>query len=140
MYRHDNILRLIERLGASLVALRDRILKRAREDTTVHAEIVEIAQQAGLDLAVARQLAPELLLAWLAPTGEPDPAKLWLMAELLYLDGLHAKEAGSEWRGNLERALALLARLPEDWRPGPAFPAVGERASEIRELTGLSQR
>ena len=135
MYRHDYLLRLIERLGAALIALRNRILNRASEDTTIGAEIGEIARQAGLDIDVARKLDPELLLTWLAPTGEPDPAKLWLMAELLYLEGLHAHSAGHQhWRADLERALALLVLLPLDWRPGDAFATVGERAGEIRQI------
>jgi hypothetical protein len=77
---------------------------------------------------------------WLAPTGAPDPAKLWLLAELLYLEGLNAKTAGGEgWRGDLKRALAILASLPIDWRPGDAFASAGERAEEIRALLDARQ-
>lgn len=135
MYRHDYILKLIERVGAALLALRNRILHRAPDDAAIRAEIVEIAQQAGLDIAVARRLDPSLLLTWLAPTGEPDPARLWLMSELLYLEGLRAMESGEpEWRGDLRRAAVLLVSLPSDWRPGDPFATAGERANEIREL------
>ena len=135
MYRHDYILKLIERVGAALVALRNRILRRSGEETAVRAEINEIARQAGLDIDVARSLDPALLLTWLAPAGEPDPAKLWLMSELLYLDGLHARAAKLlEWRGDLERALTLLDKLSLDWRPGDSFATAGERANEIRAL------
>ena len=139
MYRHDYILKLIERFGAALISLRDRILRRTREETSVAAEIHEIARQAGLDLTVARQLEPASLLMWLAPTGQPDPAKLWLMAELLYLEGFRAKGLGEErWRGDLERALAILITLPPDWRPDERLTAAGERAKEIRMLLGSS--
>ena len=140
MYRHDYILKLIERFGVALIALRNKILRRGREDTSIRAEIGEIAQQAGLDLTVARSLDPESLLMWLAPAGDPDPARLWLMSELLYLEGLDAKETGrSEWRADMERALALLAKLPGDWRPGSAFVTAGERANEVRALLGRGQ-
>ena len=140
MYRHDYILKLIERLGAGLITLRNRILGRAADDTTIRAEIGEIAQQAGLDMGVARSLDPELLFMWLAPLGEPDPAKLWLMAELLYLEGIHASGSGmSGSQADLERALALLVRLPPDWRPADAFPTAGERVNEIRGLIGRSE-
>jgi len=140
MYRDDYILRLIERFGAALSALRDRILRRTREETAVTPEIHEIARQAGLDLDVARGLDPELLLMWLAPTGEPDPARLWLMAELLYLGGLHSKGSGAvQWRGDLQRALAVLRRVPPEWRPGDAFATAGERAEEISALLGKSE-
>jgi hypothetical protein len=133
MYRHDYILKLIERFGAALLSLRDRILRRVREEQPVTSEIHEIARHAGLDLAIARSLAPDSLLIWLAPGGEPDPAKLWLMAELLYLEGLESKLSGrTGWRGDFERALFLLRELPAGWRPGEALAAADLRASEIR--------
>ena len=135
MYRHDFILRLIERFGTALRSLRDRILKREREDPSARAEIVEIAQQAGLDLSVARTLTPDLLLMWLAPTGEVDAAKFWLMAELLYLDGLETRSSGGTgWREGFERASTLLAQLDPSWRPGEGFAPAGERAREIEAL------
>ena len=104
MYRQDYVLRLIERLGSALIALRNRILRRERDETGIRTEIAEIAGQAGLDLAVARSLDPDMLLMWLAPTGQPDPAKLWLLAELLYLEGLDAKM--SKRRGVARRPCA----------------------------------
>ncbi len=135
MYRHDYILRLIQHLGAALVTLRDRILRRERDEIGVREEVGEIARQAGLDLEVARSLHPQQLLMWLAPVGEPDPAKLWLMAELLYLEGLHAHGSGAPgWRADLERALAILTHLPGDWRPDRPFASAGERLAEIRVL------
>ena len=135
MYRHDFILRLIERFGTALRSLRDRILRREREDPSARAEIVEIAQQAGLDLSVARTLTPDLLLMWLAPTGEIDAAKFWLMAELLYLDGLETRSSGGTgWREGFERAATLLAQLDPSWRPGRGFVSAGERAREIEAL------
>lgn len=132
MYRHDYILRIIERFGRALAALRDRIIGRSTEAVTA-AEISEIAQAAGLDLRVARTLDPTMLLMWLAPSGEPDPGRLWLMAELLYLEGLRARDAdASTWRADLERSLVILDSLPAEWRPSEAFAAAGERASEVR--------
>jgi hypothetical protein len=140
MYRQDYILKLIERFGAALVALRDRILRPVGEDAAIRLEISEIAQQAGLDLGVARMLDPDLLLTWLAPTGEPDPARLWLMSELLYLEALQSKRSGGpQWPADLERALALLTRLPRDWRPGDSLATAGERTKEIRTLLGGEQ-
>jgi hypothetical protein len=135
MYRHDYIIRLIERFGAALRSLRDVILQRQREGPLVRAEIGEIARHAGLDLTVARTLDLETLLMWLAPGGEPDPAKLWLMAELLYLEGLQVKASGrAGWEGDLTRAMGLMERLEPDWRPGEAFTPAGERLAEIRTL------
>ena len=135
MYRHDYIMRLIERFGVALRTLRDRILRREREDLSVRGELGEIARQAGLDLEIARTLDPAALMMWLAPSGPPDPARLWLMAELLYLEGLAGRAAGdSAWRGDLSRAASLLAHMEGDWRPGPEFATAAERADEIRGL------
>ena len=129
------LIALIERFGAALISLRDRILRRTKEEAGVRAEIHEIAREAGLDINVARSLEPESLLLWLAPTGEPDPAKLWLMAELLYLEGLRRRsEDAAHWRGDLERARALLERLPGVWRPGEAFVTAEDRVTEIGAL------
>lgn len=134
-YRHDYIIRLIERFGAVLRSLRDRILRREREDLSAHAEIAEIAQQAGLDLGVARTLPHDLMMMWLAPTGDADPAKLWLLAELLYLEALETRTSGGEgWRPDLERASFLLARLEPAWRPGDGFASAEERLGEIAAM------
>lgn len=140
MYRHDYIIRLIERFGAALRTLRDVILRRQQDEQAVHAEVAEIARQAGLDLEVARTLDPEMLLMWLAPGGEPDPGKLWLMAELLYLEGLQVRASGDTgWENDLTRAVGLLARLEPHWRPADGFTPAGERLSEIRSLLGTTQ-
>ncbi len=84
MYRRDYILRLIERFGQMLIALRNRILRREADADQARAEIHEMARSSGLDLDVARQLDPQTLLLWLAPGDDVDEPKLWLMAELLY--------------------------------------------------------
>ena len=135
MYRRDYILRLIERFGQMLIALRNRILKREGDSVEARAEIHEMARSAGLDLDVARQLDPPTLLLWLAPGDDVDEPKLWLMAELLYLEGLHAHEAGEPCVGqsDLSRALAVFGRLTATFRPHEDLPSAGERVEEIRQ-------
>jgi hypothetical protein len=136
MYRRDYVLRLIERFGRMLIALRNRILGREITVEELHREIHEIAQQAGLDLDLARQLDPKMLLMWLSPTGEVDEPKFWLMAELLYLEGIDARQAGpgDAWRGDLARAGAIFARLPPDWKPAAGLESAGQRCAEIDRL------
>jgi hypothetical protein len=135
MYHRDYILRLIEQFGRILRALRDRILKREIETADVRAELYEIARQAGLDLDIARRLDPGMLLLWVAPTDDVDPARLWLLAELLYLEGLQAAADGRAdgGRQDFERALVLCEHVPDDWQPAPGFATAGERALEIRQ-------
>src|ERR671918_2905356 len=119
MYRRDYVLRLIERFGRMLIALRNRILGRQITAEDLRREIHDIAEQAGLDLDLARRLDPPMLLMWLEPTGEIDEPKFWLMAELLYLEAMDAREAaaGEAGRPDLERANAIFARLPSEWKP-----------------------
>jgi hypothetical protein len=136
MYTRDYVLRLIERFGRALIALRNRILGRAVEAADVRAELEDLAQQAGLDLDVARQLDAGMLIMWLAPTGEVDPPRFWLLAELLYLTGLQAHQsgAGDRGRGDLGRAQALFARLPGESTPSPDFATAQQRSEEIAQL------
>jgi hypothetical protein len=133
MYRRDYILRLIERFGRALRALRDRILKREVDAASVAAEIHEVAQQAGIDLELARRLDPATLSLWLAPGDDVDQPRLWLIAELLYLTGLQTSaEDPAAAHGDFERALTLHSRLPADWKPSDGFVTAGERAAELR--------
>jgi hypothetical protein len=135
MYQRDYILRLIERFGKTLIALRNRILKREQEQSITLAEIHEIATQAGLDYDVARRLDPSTLLMWLSPGGQTDPPRMWLMAELLYLEGLQARTSDpAAGRPDFERAQAIVATLPADWRPSDDFCTAGERAAELQGL------
>ena len=135
MYQRDYILRLIEQFSKALIALRNRILKRETENPLMTAEIGDIAAQAGLDLDVARRLDPATLLLWLSPAGEADPARLWLMAELLYLEGLAARTSDEAGGGaDFGRALALVEQLPAGWRPSEDFCTAGERVAELRRL------
>lgn len=54
MYRHDYILRLIERFGATLIALRDRILRRQRDDA-----VWDVAAAAGPHASTRGFRSPE---------------------------------------------------------------------------------
>jgi hypothetical protein len=141
VYRQDYVLRLIEQLGRALRAVRDRVFRREAGTAELRATIAEVAQQAGIDLDVARRLDPASLMLWLAPTGEIDEARIWLVAELLHLSGLH--DAGGPppaGRGDLQRALALFDRLDPQWRASDGFPTAGERAGEVRRLLEARSR
>lgn len=135
MYRRDYVMRLIERFGLALRKLRDVILQRQSVPEDVRDQIQVIAEEAGLDLDVARRLDPATLLMWLAPTADVDEPRLWLAGELLYLLALQQREAGEAgWRGDMERAAAVFGRLAADWRPGSEQASAGERAAEAASL------
>src|SRR5436190_7609052 len=134
MYRYDYVLRLIERLGQVLRTIRDRMLRRQMTNEDLRAEIHDIAREAGLDLAFARQLDPGTLATWLAPTpGPADDDRVWLMAELLYVEAVAAGAAGAELDADADarRALVLFSRMSPDWKPGADLASAGERVAEL---------
>jgi hypothetical protein len=137
VYRYDYVLRLIERLGRVLRTLRDRLLQRQLSNDDLRAEIHDIAREAGLDLAFARRLDPATLTTWLAPIPDQiDGDRVWLMAELLYIEGLAARAAGEERQaeGDLRRALVLFERLPPTWRPSSDLAPAADRVTELQGL------
>ena len=62
-----------------------------------------IEQLGGALVALRRGFSEDTLHMFVSPTGEVEPARCWLMAELLYLDGLQAKleERGDDARSGL---------------------------------------
>jgi hypothetical protein len=138
MFRQDYILRLVEQFGRVLATLLSKIKGRQLSPTEVHAQIAAIASQGGLQLDVARSLHPVMLLMWLAPRGEIDAGKFWLMAELFFLEGMQAREEGlaDRARSDLQRTRVILSRLAADWRPQPDLASVGERLEAIDAIIG----
>ena len=139
MLRRDYILKLIERFAQALIALRNQLMGKGAGPAEALPTIREIAADAGLDLTVARALDPASLLMWLAPTADIDAPRLWLMAELLYLEALRGRsEEGLQWRADAERALAIASRLEPGWRPAEGLATPAERVTELRQM--LSRR
>lgn len=138
MQRTDYILRLIERLGAVLIGIRKKILGQQASEVEILQELRSAAAMAGFDLTIARAATPETLHLMLSTSGDIDPARAWSMAEVLYLDGLEAKQRGhdEQARRSLGNALTLFALV----QPGGAFlngwPEASERAAEIERLLG----
>ncbi len=136
MYQRDYILRLIEHLGRTLLMLRNRILDRQEQHATVQDEIRAIAARAGVDLDVARAVDLVTLRLLMSFAGDLDPARTWLTAELLYLEGLDKRRDNivSDARRDLSRALDLYRMLPPDWQPFEELPPSAERIAEIERL------
>jgi hypothetical protein len=91
------------------------------------------AQLGGLDLDLLRLCDGPTLLQLVTPGGDPEPARTWLAAESLYLDGLAADLEGArdEAVGSLAKALMLYRLI----QPGPflptGIPEAGERVRDI---------
>ena len=136
MPQRDYVLRQIEILGAALLALKKKILAGRADRTEVEEGLQELSGKGGMALDLAKACTPETLRMLIAPTGEVEPGKCWLMAETLYLDGLFQLEAGG-----LDQALDSLAKakmLFSLLKPMGAFLAGFPEASErMTEIDGL---
>ena len=136
MYQRDFIMRMIEQVGQVLIALRNRILGREIDGATLRDELNAVAQRTGLDFGLARRVEPETLMLLVAPTGELEPGRCWLLAELFYLDGLQAKAEGrfDDAAKSLDRARRLYDVLRPRKITIASFPEAGERIDEIDTL------
>jgi len=143
MERRDYILRMIEQLGTVLAALRRRILGGTAEPEEIRGELAETAKLGGLDYDLARAMGPDTLRTMVAPGGDVDPGRCWLLAEIFYLEGLEADlaEDAHEARDAFERAGFLYGLL----RPLPGnvvgVAEADERLAEVESrLEALGRR
>ncbi|HSW28493.1 MAG TPA: hypothetical protein VLH75_03270 [Longimicrobiales bacterium] len=136
MPQRDYILRVIEQLGAALASLRRRILGRQEESGALQGELTRLAGQAGFDLELLRALSGETLHMLVSPTGEVEPARCWLMAELLYLDGLQAlaEERADDAQASLGKARLLFGLVEPGGGMLVGFPEAAERGREIEVI------
>lgn len=126
--RRDYLLRMIEQMGAVMARLREMILGGVAGSLE---EIRRTGARAGVDIGLARALETESLVALLSPDGSPDSTRIWVLAELLALEGLDA-----ERRGNDEEALSLYRKalrlyLAIDPRVIGGIPEAEDRRKEL---------
>lgn len=135
MTQRDYILRLIEQFGQILIALRNRILGGDISRAELEAELTAAVRTTGLDLNLAHALTPASLILMIAPDGDIEPGRAWLVAETLYLDGLHADLDGrsDDARAAWERAAPLYELLTPHGIIVAGVPEADERLAEIRQ-------
>ena len=136
MAQRDYILRLIEELGAALIALRNAIIGGGAPAGKVEATLRRAASEAGMELELARAVSVDALPAMVAPTGEVEPARCWVLAEALMTDGVNRLHEGEPElaRSSLAKA-AVLFRLVAPWGAYlTGFPEASERIEEIEGL------
>jgi hypothetical protein len=141
MHQRDYILRLIEQIGSVLVELRNRILGRRSDGLRIQEELSSVAGQAGYDLELLRGFTGDTLRMLVSPAGEVEPGQCWLIAELLYLDGLQAEveERISDAREGLSKARILYQLIEPAGGMLVGLPEAAERIDDIDvRLSALS--
>ena len=110
----------------------ERFLKIFREASRLN----EVAAKGGMALDLARAATPETLRLLIAPTGEIEPGRCWLLAETLYLDGIQARllEDVDRASDSLEKSRMLFSLLQPMGAFLVGFPEAAERVQEIDEI------
>lgn len=134
MTNRDYILRMIEQFGQVVRAIRKMILGGKAGSSEVEERLKGLASQAGLDLELARAATPETLVLFVAPSGEIEPARCWMFAETLFLDGVDATLGSDPVRArhSLRKAEMLFALLAPSGAFLVGFPEARERLEEVR--------
>jgi len=130
----DYLLRLIEEVGRTLIELRRMMLGGESGPADMEAELQRVAGEAGLDLDLLRSMSVDTLEMLISPTGELEPGKCWITAEILAVDGHRANAEGDVdgARDRWEQALRLYTLL----EPGilaRGLPEVGSRVREVQD-------
>ena len=136
MVQRDYILRMIEELGAALIALRKAIFGGKASADEVEGTLRRAAGSAGMDIELARAASVEALPAMVAPTGEVEPARCWVLAEALMTDGVFRLRNGEldPARSSLAKAAALFDLVGPGGAFLTGFPEARVRIAEIEEL------
>ena len=136
MAQRDYLLRQIEMLGELLLAIRKMILGGGAKPGEVMERLREVSGKAGMDLDLARASTPDTLRLLIAPTGEIEPSRCWLLAETLLLDGVYALEGGDPERArdSLAKARMLFKLLGPMGAFLVGFPEAAQRVEEIDGL------
>lgn len=133
MTQRDFLLRQIEMLGELLIAIRRKILGGKADAKDVEAMLQEVSAKGGLSLDLARVATSDTVRMLIAPTGEIEPGRCWLLAESLYLDGLQAEVEGDRSRADdsLGKARMLFSLLKPMGAFLVGFPEASERIADI---------
>lgn len=131
----DFILRMIERFGQMLIALRNRII-RGDAPLLIEAELKAGSRQAGVDLDLVRSFTLESLSMFVEKDGEVELDRAWLMAEFLSLDGIHSARIGNRdmARDSLLKARALYDLVGPHGSMLIGIPDVRDRLGEIDQV------
>lgn len=131
-HNRDYIMRMIEQMGQVLIAIRNAILGRAGTPEEMEGRLSAAATRIGFDLSLARAATAETILMLVAPVGEVEPGRCWMVAEVLFLDGLQAEaeERFDDALSAFEKALPLYRLL----EPGALHLELPEAVDRVRAV------
>jgi hypothetical protein len=126
---------MIEEMGMVLARLREIIFARTGNRARIEGEIQQALQGIGFDFEVARLADASTLERMVAPTGEVEPARAWLIAEGFYLEGIEAQldERKTDARLSFDKALRLYGLVAPDAILPTGFTEANERIQEIEQ-------
>ena len=113
----------LQRLAEMLQEMERRQEAGGGEAHLVEEGLEEVAVRIGVDREILKLATPETLLHVLSPGAGGDPGKLWVVAEILYLEHCRALARGDreEARAAGEKALLLYREVGGDLEiPDPA--------------------
>lgn len=117
----------LQRLAEMLQQVERRQEAGGGEAHLVENGLREVALRTGVDLEILRIATGDTLLDVLGPDGTGDPGKLWLAAEILFLEWRRARAENEEdaARSVREKALLLYRAVdPELVLPPGSVPPV----------------
>ena len=131
--QRDYILRLIEQAATILRHLLQRVREQSVDGAAFRQDLQRASRLGSLDLDLLRLCDAQTLLQLVAPTGEVDPSRAWLAAEVLYLDALaaDAEEQFGAARERYRKAAALYALVQPGWVLPTGFPEAALRLQDI---------
>jgi hypothetical protein len=134
--QRDYILRQIEEAGSVLRTVLSRILGRTARHDETSLDLKRAAQMGGIDFDLLRVCDPATARMIAQQAAAADPSRLWLAAEMLYVEGMGERMERGEPAGeaNLSKAYLLYGLVQPTIRLPGGFPEAAERMREIEEL------
>lgn len=134
--QRDYILRQIEEAGSVLRTVLARILGRTAKTDETAFELRRAAQMGGLDFELLRACDPATARLIVEQAAAADPSRLWLAAEMLYVEGMgeRTERGGTAGEANLTKAYLLYGLVKPTIRLPGGFPEATDRMREIEDL------
>lgn len=126
----------MQQLAEKLREIESRLERESGDLTEIREGLEEAAARTGVEIETVRRLDARTLEMALSPGGRPDPGRFWVVAEILFLDGLRARAEGDPDAAGrrLEKARRLYERVGTGLQVPDDSAGPGRRLEEIAEM------